>query len=239
MSVIQLIQRRRLPTPKPATPANQDNVSDRYLIQMLGRFLRPYWKQLAIVFALLLGVTLLTLLPPYLIQRVVDGPISQGNMSGLVPYGLLYFGSIVAIFLMRYGHTYLLQTVGQTALMNIRQVLFEHILLQDMAFFNTTPVGQIVSRLSNDIDALTELLSTSIVMVASNSITLVGIIIVMLVLNWRLALLSLTVMPVMLIATNHFKGKIRTASNTFHKIMGEYLAFLNEQFGGMLIVQLF
>ncbi len=239
MGVLQLIHRRQVLGPKPSTPASQDNVSDRYLLQMLGRFLRPYWRQLALVFALLLGVTLLTLLPPYLIQRVVDGPLSQGDFTGLLPYGLIYFGSIVTIFFLRFGHTYLLQTVGQTALMNIRQVLFEHILLQDMAFFNSTPVGQIVSRLSNDIDALTQLLSTSIVMVASNSITLVGIVIVMFLLNWRLAFISLTVMPVMLISTNYFKSKIRAASNTFHKIMGEYLAFLNEQFGGMLIVQLF
>ncbi|MHB8629167.1 MAG: ABC transporter ATP-binding protein [Aggregatilineales bacterium] len=239
MGVSQIANRRQASESKPTTPVNQDNVSDRYLLQMLGRFLRPYWKQLALVFALLLGVTLLTLLPPYLVQRVVDGPLSHGDLTGLLPYGLIYFGSIVTIFFLRFGHTYLLQTVGQTALMNIRQVLFEHILLQDMAFFNSTPVGQIVSRLSNDIDALTQLLSTSIVMVASNSITLIGIVIVMFLLNWRLAFISLTVMPVMLVSTNYFKSKIRAASNTFHKIMGEYLAFLNEQFGGMLIVQLF
>jgi ATP-binding cassette subfamily B protein len=214
-------------------------VSDRYLLQLFGRFLRPYWIQLSIVFALLLGVTMLTLLPPYLIQRAVDGPIKNADLNGLLPYGVIYFGSIMAIFVLRFSHTYLLQTVGQSALMNIRQELFEHILQQDMAFFNTTPVGQIVSRLSNDIDALTELLSTSIVMVASNMITLVGIIIVMSLLNWRLALLGLSVMPVMIFATNFFRGKIRSASAVFHKIMGEYLAFINEQFGGMLIVQLF
>lgn len=220
------------------SPAESD-LSDRYLLQMLGRFLRPYLGQLFIVFALLLGVTLLTLLPPYLIQRAVDGPIRTGDLHGLLPYGLVYFGSIVMVFVLRFSHTYLLQTVGQTALMNIRQVLFTHILQQDMAFFNTTPVGQIVSRLSNDIDALTELLSTSIVMVASNLITLVAIVAVMLVLNARLALLSLCVMPIILIATTYFRRKLRRASNTFHKIVGEYLAFINEQFGGMLIVQLF
>ena len=163
---------------RPDAPITEP-VSDRYLLQLFARFLRPYWVQLLVVFALLLGVTLLTLLPPYLIQRAVDGPIKNADLNGLLPYGAIYFGSIMAIFVLRFGHTYLLQTVGQNALMNIRQELFEHILQQDMAFFNTTPVGQIVSRLSNDIDALTELLSTSIVMVASNMMTLVGIIVVM------------------------------------------------------------
>jgi ATP-binding cassette subfamily B protein len=214
-------------------------VSDRYLLQLMGRFLTPFIPQLITVFALLIGVTLLTLLPPYLIQRAVDGPIAHGSLSGLLPYGAAYFGAIVATFILRFSHTYLLQTVGQTALMNLRQQLFDHILRQDMNFFNKTPVGQLVSRLSNDIDALTELLSTSIVMVASNAISLIGIIVVMLLLNWQLALLTLSVLPFMILATSYFRVKIRIASARFHKIMGEYLAFLNEQFGGMQIVQLF
>lgn len=218
---------------------DRDELSDRYLLQLMGRFLRPFVPQLLIVFALLIGVTLLTLLPPYLIQRTVDGPIARRDLPGLLPYGIAYFGSIVAIFILRFSHTYLLQTVGQTALMNLRQSLFAHILRQDMAFFNRTPVGQLVSRLSNDIDALTELLSTSIVMVASNTISLIGIVVVMLLLNWRLALLSLSVIPFMILATQYFRGRIREASARFHKIMGEYLAYLNEQFGGMQIVQLF
>lgn len=214
-------------------------ITDRYILQLFGRFLRPFVLQLLAVLIMLFGVTLLTLLPPYLIQRAVDGPIKQNDLPGLLPYAVVYAGAILVTFFLRFAHTYLLQTVGQTALMNLRQVLFEHILHQDMAFFNKTPVGQIISRLSNDIDALTELLSTSIVMVASNAITLIGIIAVMFALTWRLALLSLTVMPVMLVATRYFQRRIRDAAAKHHKIMGEYLAFLNEHIGGMLIVQLF
>ncbi|MCC7450785.1 MAG: ABC transporter ATP-binding protein [Anaerolineae bacterium] len=220
-------------------PERAARLTDSYLVRMLGRFIRPYWRRVALVFALLIGVTWLSLLPPYLIQRAVDGPIRQEDISGLIPYGVLYFVVILTTFALRFSHTYLLQTVGQNALMDLRQVLFEHILKQDMRFFNLTPVGQLVSRLSNDIDALTELLSTSIVMVASNLITLVGIVVVMFALNWRLALLGLSVMPIMIMATVYFRRRIRDASANWHKIVGEYLAFLNEQFGGMLIVQLF
>jgi len=220
-------------------PERATRLTDRYLVRMLTRFIRPYWRRVALVFALLIGVTWLSLLPPYLIQRAVDGPIRQGDTAGVIPYGILYFAVILTTFALRFSHTYLLQTVGQNALMDLRQVLFEHILKQDMRFFNLTPVGQLVSRLTNDIDALTELLSTSIVMVASNLITLVGIVVVMFALNWRLALLGLSVMPIMIVATVYFRRRIRDASANWHKIVGEYLAFLNEQFGGMLIVQLF
>ncbi|MBI5669328.1 MAG: ABC transporter ATP-binding protein [Chloroflexi bacterium] len=217
----------------------QDKFSDRYLIVMLGRFVKPYWRGLLLVFGMLVAVTVLSLLPPYLIQRAVDGPISSGDLNGLIPYGLVYFGSILLLFALRFGHTYLLQTVGQNALVGLRQTLFEHILRQDMRFFNTTPVGQLVSRLSNDVDALTELVSTSIVVVASNLVTLVGIITVMFAINWRLALLGLCLIPVMTGLTIYFRRKIRALSSAFHKLVAEYLAFINEQFNGMLIVQLF
>lgn len=218
---------------------NTDQFSDRYLFSMLAEFIRPYWRELAVVFLMLIGVTSLSLLPPYLIQQAVDGPITDGDLSGLWLYGIVYFVSILILFGLRFAHTYLLQNVGQKALVNLRQALFEHILKQDMRFFNTTPVGQIVSRLSNDIEALTELLSTSIVIVASNMVTVMGIIVVMFVINWRLALLGLAVLPIMTVATVYFRRKIRDQSNRFHKIVAEYLAFINEQFNGMLVVQLF
>lgn len=225
---------------QPTTSAQtEEKVTDRYLFWMLGHFLRPYLGQIIIVFALLIGVSALSLILPYLIQQAVDGPIAEGDLSGLIPYGILYFGTIIVLFALRFAHTYLLQTVGQNALVDLRQTLFEHFLRQDMRFFNTTPVGQLVARISNDIDALTELLSTSIVVVISNMITLIGIVVVMFALNWRLALLGLCVLPVMTLATIYFRIKIRRASNTFHRIVGEYLAFINEQFNGMLIVQLF
>ncbi|MBC8171931.1 MAG: ABC transporter ATP-binding protein, partial [Anaerolineae bacterium] len=216
-----------------------DRVTDRYLVKMLSQFLLPYWKELVLIFVMLLGVTTLSLLPPYLIQRAVDGPITEGNLAGLLPYAVIYFLSVPSLFALRFGHIYLLQTVGQSALANLRQKLFEHILRQDMQFFNKTPVGQIVSRLSNDIDALTELLSTSIVIVVSNLITLLGIIAVMFLLNWRLALISLSLLPVMTLATIYFRVKIRDMSSRLHKVVADYLAFTNEQFGGMLVVQLF
>jgi len=216
-----------------------DYGDDRYLLSMLGGFILPYWKWLILVFLMLLGVTAFSLLPPYLIQRAVDGPMTEGNVDGLVVIGLIYLASIPTLFVLRFGHIYLLQTVGQNALVDLRQKLFEHILKQDMKFFNNTPVGQLVARLSNDIEALTELLSTSIVIVISNLITLVGIVGVMMVLNWRLALISLSVLPVLTIISIYFRRKIRASTRRIHQLIGEYQAFINEHVSGMLIVQLF
>lgn len=220
-------------------PDAEKELSDSYLLWMLSKFIRPYWVQILMVFFMLLMVTALSLVPPYLTQLAVDGPIASGNQGELITLAILFFLTIPATFALQFGYVYLLQTVGQNALMNMRQVLFEHILRQDMRYFNRTPVGQIVSRFSNDIDALTELFSTSIVLVASNLVTLVGLIIVMLLLNWRLALISFAMLPVMIFVTAYFRGKIRAASNEVHRSVAEYLAYINEQFNGMLIVQLF
>lgn len=214
-------------------------LTDSDLLWMLARFIRPYWFQLGVVFFLLILVTILSLLPPYLTQLAVDGPLQSGDRDQLVLLAVIFFATIPATFALQFGYIYLLQTVGQNALMNLRQVLFEHILRQDMRYFNRTPVGQIVSRFSNDIDALTELFSTSIVMVASNLVTLIGLIAVMLALNWRLALISLSVLPVMALITVFFRSRIREASSDVHRSVAEFLAYINEQFNGMLIVQLF
>lgn len=229
----------RTPPHAPAVTDDGAAVSDRALVRMLAHFLAPYRGQIALILLMLLGVTLLSLLPPYLVQRAVDGPIAAGDLAGLVPYGVIYLAGIVVLFALRFAHVYMLQTVGQGALTSLRQTLFEHILRQDMRYFNTTPVGQIVARFDNDIDALTELVSTSFVVVFSNLVTLVGIIVVMFAINWRMALLSLAVFPFMLGGTIYFRTKIRDASKTYHHVVGEMLAFLNEQFGGMTIVQLF
>lgn len=222
-----------------AAPAADVNLSDRFLLGMLARFLRPYGRQLLAVLVMLLGVTALSLLPPLLIQRAVDGPISGGDLDGLIPLGVVYLGSIMLLFGLRFVYTYVLQTAGQDALVNIRQTLYEHILRQDMKFFNTSPVGMLVSRLTNDAEALQELLSTSITIVFSNLITLAGIVIVMFALNWRLALIGLAALPVMIWATVYFRRQIRVNAARWHKTVGDYLAFTNEQLGGMLIVQLF
>jgi ATP-binding cassette subfamily B multidrug efflux pump len=216
-----------------------DKMTDRALVWMLAKFMAPFWPQLILVLIMLAGVTVLTVLLPYLVKVAVDGPITSGDLEGLIPFGIIYFVAIVVLFVLRFSHIYLLQTVGQTALVNLRQTLFEHILRQDMRFFNHTAVGQLVSRLSNDIDALTEMVSTSFIIVISNMITLAGIIIVMFALNWRLALFGLATLPVMTAVTVFFRRRLRRASSKYHRVVAEFLAFMNEQFGGMLVVQLF
>ncbi|MEL6408335.1 MAG: ABC transporter ATP-binding protein [Chloroflexota bacterium] len=216
-----------------------ESISDSYLVKMLWRFLRPYIWEMAGVLLLLFAVAGLQLLLPYLVKEAIDGPIANNNLAGIFPIGVGYLVTIAGVFVMQFAYTYWLQSIGQKALLNLRQELFEHIVKQDIKYFNNTPVGRIVARMSNDIEALTELLSTSIVMIVRNLIMLVGIIGVMLALNWRLALISLAVIPIMIGISAYFRTALRAISSRYHKIMAAYQAYLNEQFNGMIIVQLF
>src|SRR5258706_16398514 len=86
---------------------SEEQIGDRYLMWMLGTFLRPFWKELLLIFLMLIGVTILSLLPPYLIQRAVDGPIQNKDLPGLIPIGVIYLASMVVLFALRFGHTFL------------------------------------------------------------------------------------------------------------------------------------
>lgn len=218
---------------------DQSAVRNREIFWLFRRFLAPYQNGLFLVVLLLTAVMGFSIAMPYLIKLAVDGPMVEGDLGGVVEYGLIYFACIFGLFAARFSHSYLLQTIGQNTLRDLRQHLFQHILQQDMRFFNQTPVGQLVARFSNDIDALTELFSTSFVVVVSNFITLVGIMIAMFLLDWRMALISLAILPLMLATSAYFGNKLRHVSSNYHRMVGEYLAYLNEQLSGMQVVQLF
>ena len=213
--------------------------SDRHLLSVLGVFLKPYALHMVIVLLFLCVVTAMTALLPYIVQLAIDGPIIERDLPGLYGYAVAYFIVVAILFVARFAHTYLLQSVGQSVLANIRQAMFERMIRMELGHFQRTPVGHLVSRLTNDIEAVTELLSTSIVMVVSHLITLIGLMLAMMLINWRLALLVFGVLPVMMILSIQFRRKIRFAASRFHRLVADYQGFLNEQFNGMLVVQLF
>lgn len=214
--------------------------SDRHLLSVLGGdFLKPYALHMVIVLLFLCVVTATTALLPYIVKVAVDGPIRDREQNGLYVYAATYFVVVAILFSARFAHTYLLQSVGQSVLVNIRQSMFERMNRMELNHFQRTPVGHLVSRLTNDIEAVTELLSTSIVMVVSHMITLIGLMMAMFLINWRLALLVFCILPVMMIISVHFRRRIRVAASRFHLLVADYQGFLNEQFNGMLVIQLF
>jgi ATP-binding cassette subfamily B protein len=187
----------------------------------------------------MLGTSALNAVPPYLLQQAIDGPIARGDVRSLYMVTLLYGVTAIGIFLLTFAFTYFLQQAGQHALADLRSRLFDHILTQDHSFFTAKPTGDLVVRLTSDIDQLSAVLSQSIVTVLVEGTTLIVIVTVMFAVNWRLALLSLAVLPVVVLVTRYFRRRIRHSSSGERSALARISSFMNEHLVGMTVVQLF
>jgi ATP-binding cassette subfamily B multidrug efflux pump len=216
---------------------NQDQ--DAALAWLIVATLAPHWRALLLALLLLLGTAALNVAPPYLVQQAIDGPIAQRDSAGIWPLALAYGAVALAMFVLQYAQTYFLQVAGQRALADLRARLFSHMLGQGQEFFGRLSVGDLVTRLTGDIDALNALLSSSAVLILSDTVTLIAIVATMLVLNWRLALLALAVLPVLALVTRYFRRRIRGSSTGERTALARTSTFLNEHLHGMLLIQLF
>ncbi len=219
-------QRRKL-----SEVASQDSA----LFRLLGTSLAPYKKYLLIALGLMVVTSALNAVPPYLLQQAIDGPIAAGNYGALWRITALYGFTAIGL----YAFTYFVQQAGQRALADLRRRLFRHTLHQDHGFLTGTSTGELVARLTNDIDQLNAVLSQSIVIILVEGVTLIVIVTVMFVVNWRLAFLSLSVLPVVFFVTRYFRHRIRRSSSGERTAQAKISSFLNEHLHGMTVVQLF
>jgi ATP-binding cassette, subfamily B, multidrug efflux pump len=212
---------------------------DGRLMRRLAVFIRPYWRRMALAMALLLGAALAELAPPYLVRTAIDGPIAAHDVAGMLPLFALYLGALLAAFACRYGQTYIMQSTGQQVMVDIRMRIFSHIQRMSLSFFDRNPVGRLITRLTNDVDALNEFLAQGLVALLGDSARLVFIVVTMLIINWRLALISLVMLPIVGVATFFFQRTMRTAFRAVRQRLARINAYLNEQITGILVTQLF
>jgi ATP-binding cassette, subfamily B, multidrug efflux pump len=212
---------------------------DGRLMRRLVVFVKPYWRRLALALALLFGAAFAELAPPYLVSRAIDGPIAAHNPAGMLPIFGLYVGALLISFGCRYGQTYIMQSTGQQVMIDIRMRIFSHIQQMSLSFFDRNPVGRLLTRLTNDVDALNEFLAQGMVSLLGDSARLFFIVIAMLLLNWRLALISFMMLPVMVLATMFFQRVMRSAFRMVRQRLARINAYLNEQITGVLVTQLF
>lgn len=212
---------------------------DAALVALLASTMAPHWRPLALALVLLLATASLNVVPPALMQQAIDGPIAQGDPAGLWPIAALYGGVALLMFALQYAYTYFLQQAGQRALADLRTRLFDHMARQGQDFFGRMPTGDLVTRLTSDIDTINALLSSSAVTILVESMTLIAIVGVMFAINWRLALLALAVLPVLALVTRYFRRRIRNSSTGERSALARTSAFLSERIAGMTILQLF
>ncbi len=235
--------------PPPEDHNRQDSVTekttdeelsqDTALLELLGSSLRPYWRLMVLAALLMLCVAGMNVVPPYLLQQAIDGPIASGDMQALWRITILYGITALGLFVFTFAYTYCLQSAAQRALADLRTRLFDHIFRQDHAFLTGTSTGDLVTRLSSDIDNINQVLSSSIVVILVEGLTFVVLMWVMFATNWRLALIAIIVMPVLAVVTRYFRQRIRRSSSGERRAMALISSFLNEHLHGMTVVQLF
>jgi len=216
------------------------------LLRLLG-YLRPYSGHLLVVGLLVLVNTVLTVAAPGLIGEAVDllwrffnGQVEAGTAwTGLNRSMLLLLGAYAGAWMANLGSFYFMVSVGQNVLYELRRQIFAKILDLSLSFFDDREAGDLMSRLTNDTDVINQVLSMGLTRMVSSAFTLVGILIAMLVLNWRLALVSFSILPVMVFSTVFFAGRARRAFRATRKTIGGVSSELEENIAGVKVAQAF
>ncbi|MDR5682689.1 MAG: ABC transporter ATP-binding protein [Armatimonadota bacterium] len=219
---------------------------DARLMRRLLGYVRPYWPIVAVAVLLLLVASLTELAGPQLYRIAIDRYIAPAvgapagiEMRGLTGVALLYLLILGVGFGARWLQSYLMQLVGQRVMYDLRMQLFRHLQSLPVSFFNRNPVGRLVTRITNDVDSLNELITSGVVAVFGDFFTLVGIMAVMLYMDWRLALVTFSVLPLIYWATDRFRVRAREAYRAIRVRLARINAYLNEHIMGMAIVQVF
>ena len=212
---------------------------DRTLLLRLLTYLRPYKPAVALSFLLIVIMAGLDLVGPYLTKVAIDRHIRQGDASGLAGVAALYLLTLLLAFVVRFGQVTILQMTGQRVMLDMRRSIYGHLQALHVGFFDRNPVGRLMTRVTTDVDAVNELFTSGVVTVFGDLFTLLGIMGVMLFMNWKLALVTFSVIPFFFAVTNWFRRGSRQSFREVRKWIARINAFLQENLTGMSVVQLF
>ena len=212
---------------------------DSRLMRRLLVYLRPYRKLVFLALGLIMFESLIEISFPLLTRIAVDRYILVGDLSGLLTVALVYLGLLVIKFVVGFFQIYTLQSTGQKIMFDMRGEVFSHLQTLSNRFFDRNPVGRLITRVTTDVDVLNEMFSAGIVSVFGDVFTLTGIMIALLVLDWRLGLIVLAIVPVIGVATAIFRKKARDGYRRVRIAIAKINAFLQEHITGMSVVQLY
>ncbi len=233
-------------------------VYDSRLMRRLVTYLRPYKLQVALSASAILLRSFTDVAGPLLVKVAVDtymspqnGPesyaqrswfakhLSASPMTGITELAGLFFAALFISFALDFVQTYLMQWTGQKIMFDMRREIFRHIQNQDIGFFDKNPVGRLVTRVTSDVDALNEMFTSGVLEIFGNVVMLLFIVVIMLRMNWPVALLTLAVIPLIVLATMVFRKAVRTSYRAQRAATAKINAFTQEYVSGMSVVQLF
>jgi ATP-binding cassette, subfamily B, multidrug efflux pump len=239
------------------TQREEDVVGKAYdgrLMRRLLTYLRPYKLPSAISIIAIVVKAVSDVFGPYLVKVAVDrymtsAPpehlsrlahwLSPSPAKGISQLAMLYLGSLVLSYAMEGVQTYLMQWTGQKVMFDLRSQIFRHLQRMHIGFFDRNPVGRIVTRLTSDVDALNEMFTSGVFAIFEDVFVLAGIVIIMLKMNWWLALIAFSVLPIILLVTRVFRKHVRDSYRRIRSAIARINSYTQEHVSGMSVVQLF
>ena len=209
------------------------------VVRRLMAYLRPRKKTVALALLLAMVVTVSDLVRPVLVGNAMDSITAGSTFSVIVRYSAVYMGILVLGTCCNAIELWMLQKLGQDIILEIRQQLFRHIHSLSLRFFDITPVGRIVTRVTNDVETLNELFSTILVTMVKNAVLILGYAGVMLYLNWKLALVSFLLLPLVVYLTRLFTKLYRTTHRITRTKVSAMNTYLSENLSAMKLIQVF
>ena len=226
---------------------------DSRLMRRLLKYLRPYTWQVAVALAAIVLKAGADVLGPYLTKIAIDkylakvpgahspfdGWLSSEPLTGIAQIAFIYVSLLALSFFLEFLQTYFMQWTGQKVMFDLRSQIFRHLQRMHIGFFDKNPVGRLVTRVTTDVDALNEMFTAGVVSIFEDVFVLAGILAIMLEMNWKLALITFAVLPLIFWATIIFRDKVRDSYRRIRVAIARINAYLQEHVSGMLVLQLF
>ncbi len=212
---------------------------DGRLMRRLLTYLSPYRTQVAVSLGAIIGASFLQLAQPYLTKLAIDEYIALGDLDGLDRIAVVYLAVLIGGFCFTYVQTYVMQMTGQRIMFDLRMQLYGHLQRLDLRFYDRNPVGRLMTRVTTDVDVLNDMFTGGVVAIFGDVFTLVGIMVVLLTMDWRLALVAFSVLPIIVLVTQWFRRNVRETYRNVRLWIARINAYLQEHIIGMSTEQLY
>ena len=209
------------------------------VFRRLMRYAKPYLHWMALALFLVLMITILELYRPIIMGQVIDLFAEDGDFDGVKKYALIYFGILLASFVCNFAQTWILQKTGQNIIYNIRKEVFAHVHKLSLRFFDITPVGKIVTRVTNDVEALHEMYANILIRLIKNAAQIIGLAVTMLLLDVKIAIYAFLLLPFIVGLTILFKRISRMTYRITRTKLTAINTYLSEHISGMKVIQIF
>jgi len=226
---------------------------DSRLMKRLLTYLHPYRIQVIVALVAIILKAGADVLGPYLTKVAIDKYLashterhslldrflSSRPLTGIAQIAGIYIGILLLSFLLEFAQTYIMQWTGQKVMFDLRSQIFRHLQKLHISFFDKNPVGRLVTRVTSDVDALNEMFTAGVVSIVEDVFVLLGILVIMLNMSWRLALITFAVLPLIFYATSIFRRKVRESYRRIRVAIAKINAYLQEHIVGIVVLQLF